>query len=58
MLRCCECGKRFYEEDADTFRESRGEFWGSPCYETLLCCPCCGSDELEECSEDEEDEEE
>lgn len=53
--KCCECEAIFDEEDAGTIRESRGEFWGSPCYETLLVCPECRSDLIEEYEEEEEE---
>lgn len=41
MLYCTECGAVFDESDLATWEESRGEFWGQPCYETLSGCPCC-----------------
>ena len=36
----CECGCVFDRPRA--VRESRGEFWGVPCYETMYYCPACG----------------
>lgn len=39
---CCECGKEFDEPRA--VQESRGEFWGVPCSETVYYCPFCGGD--------------
>ena len=53
-LKCCDCDAIFNEEDAGTYSESRGEFWGEPCYETMLCCPECRSTDFEECDEYEE----
>ena len=55
--KCYDCGEVFDEEDAGTIRESRGKFWGSPCYETLMVCPKCKSDCIEEYEEEEEEEE-
>ena len=57
--KCCDCGAVFDEEEAGTYTESRGEFWGSPCYETMLCCPECGCEEIYEHNgyDNEEDEE-
>lgn len=49
--KCAYCGCIFDEEDAGTYSESRGEFWGEPCYETMLCCPECRSTDFEECDE-------
>lgn len=49
---CNNCGKTF--DEPASWRESRGEFWGSPCYETLYGCPFCGDEDIEE--EPEEDE--
>lgn len=53
--RCVECGETFDEPKA--IRESRGEYWGVPCYETMYYCPFCEGD-FEEYTEEEEDEEE
>lgn len=38
----CECGAVF--EEPARREESRGEFWGVPCSETVYLCPTCGSD--------------
>ena len=61
MFKCCECGAVFHEDDAGTYKESRGEFWGEPCYEELMCCPECSCEDIEEYDgegeEDEEDDE-
>lgn len=49
MYICFNCGKVFDEEESGTRYESRGEFWGMPCSEPMMCCPYCGSDEFDEC---------
>ena len=41
--RCEECGEIFREDEMGYWRESRGEFWGSPCSEEMAGCPCCHS---------------
>lgn len=46
MYKCEDCGSEFEEPKAE--RESRGEFWGFPAYETVYGCPRCGSDCYEE----------
>lgn len=54
----CECGAEFDEPKA--VQESRGEFWGVPCWETMYHCPCCGDscfDEIDYSEEEEQDEE-
>jgi len=38
----CECGAMFDEPKA--VQESRGEFWGVPCSETMYYCPVCGDE--------------
>lgn len=42
---CPCCGELFTAEDLEivTIEESRGEFWGVPCYEDMnyYYCPCC-----------------
>ena len=54
--RCCNCGAEGDTEELRRVRESRGEFWGVPCYEALYVCPCCGSDDIEEVEEESDDE--
>ena len=51
---CNDCGRQFIEPKA--YRESRGEFWGFPAYETIYLCPACGGDDFEEYMEHEEEE--
>lgn len=41
VFRCNDCGHIFDEGEEYTWQESRGEFWGSPCSETLSGCPIC-----------------
>lgn len=55
MLKCEHCGELFSEPG--TYEEYRGEFWGMPAYETMACCPYCGSDEFYEYEEEDEEEE-
>lgn len=45
--RCSECGKLINDENWDRSYEQR-EFWGSPCYETIITgytCDNCGNSE-------------
>lgn len=46
-LVCLECGHVFDEEDAVSWRDDRGEFWGMPCYEEVSGCPVCKGDYAE-----------
>lgn len=48
MFRCCDCG-RIYDsaDELKKVEESRGEFWGIPCAETMYYC-WCGSDDFED----------
>ena len=55
MFRCLECDAEF--EEPVRFEESRGEYWGVPCSETLWGCPYCHG-EYEEIKEDEDEEDE
>lgn len=48
MYRCCNCGKECTVHEVE---ESRGEFWGFPCSETMLYSDCC-DDDVEEVDED------
>lgn len=56
--KCYDCEAVFHEDDAGSYSESRGEFWGSPCYESMMCCPECGSTDFDEYNEEDEEEEE
>ena len=51
MLKCCKCGKILDENELSSYEDDRGEFWGTPCSETISCCPYCGGDEFEEVHE-------
>ncbi len=53
MIKCTNCGARFEDYEVRTRSEYVSEFWGAPAYATIPCCPCCGSDEIEETDEDE-----
>jgi len=42
---CTDCGEKLDDEDIRTASESRGEFWGAPCSETIVVgfeCSSCG----------------
>lgn len=41
---CLECGKTFEDSEIAHWQESRGEFWGVPCTETVSGCPHCRGD--------------
>lgn len=53
MWRCDDCGCEF--EELASWEESRGEFWGTPCSETMYGCPHCYSTSVDEIREDDED---
>lgn len=55
MFKCCECGHVFKEPKS--WQESRGEFWGVPCSETMYGCPICEGDFEEVDADDNNDEE-
>lgn len=42
MYKCTECGHLFEDGEEVCWKESRGEYWGSPCYEQMSGCPLCG----------------
>lgn len=39
--KCLECGHIFEEGEQARWCESRGEFWGMPCEESMIGCPLC-----------------
>lgn len=46
-LICNDCGEIFNEDEAERY-EYMTLYWGSPAYQVILVCPCCGSDDLED----------
>lgn len=56
MYRCLGCGKLFDADDVKKVEESRGEFWGFPCTETMYYSPCC-TDNFDDAYEDDEEDE-
>ena len=54
-FRCDKCGKIF--DWPKEVRESRGEYWGIPCWETMYYSPCC-TDDFEEITDGEPEEDE
>lgn len=44
MFKCDDCGHLFEQGEEAIWEESRGEFWGQPCYETVSGCPKCKGD--------------
>lgn len=47
MLICLECEHIFDEDEIAVWKEGRGEYWGTPCLETMKGCPCCGGGYVE-----------
>lgn len=61
LYKCADCGAIFDEDEIAEWKESRGEFWGMPCYEKMAGCPrcfSCGIDEYDPDAEEENDEDE
>ncbi len=42
--KCVDCGAVFEEDEVAVWEESRGEFWGVSCSETVSGCPACKGD--------------
>lgn len=42
MLKCCDCGLIFRNEDAHSYTEFVGECHGEKIFETYIDCPHCG----------------
>jgi DNA-directed RNA polymerase subunit RPC12/RpoP len=55
MYKCENCGAIFSEQRM--IQESRGEYWGVPCYETMYYCPKCGNEDFDEYEDEDEDDE-
>ena len=59
MYRCAKCKEVFPKTDilVESWREYRGECWGSPAYETVSedHCPNCNSVDIDEYWEDEDE---
>lgn len=55
MYKCNDCGEVF--DEPKYVQESRGEFWGAPCSETMAYCPHCESEDFEEYYGEEDEEE-
>ena len=56
MFKCIDCGHIFEEGEEGVYYDDRGEFWGVPCRERIMCCPVCYGDydeavECERCGE-------
>ena len=47
--KCNECGFEF--DEAESYDERVGEFWGQPAYEEELICPHCKSSDIEDAEE-------
>jgi hypothetical protein len=47
MYCCIECGHVFDEDEIVAWKESRGEYWGTPCSELISGCPKCKGDYVE-----------
>ena len=44
LLKCCDCGKLFSEDDLTSEDEYRDDAYGAPCYENMTYSPCCHAD--------------
>lgn len=44
---CLDCGYIFDEDEVAVWHEGRGEYWGTPCSETVSGCPRCQGDYVE-----------
>ena len=42
--KCLTCGHIFEEGEQAIWKESRGEYWGTPCSEEMSGCPLCKGD--------------
>lgn len=53
-MKCNECGCIFDADEAVSWEEYRGEWFGFPARETVYGCPDCRSDDIAEYEEEEE----
>lgn len=44
LCKCLDCGLYFDYDERETWKESRGEWWGMPCSEAVSGCPECHGD--------------
>ena len=49
---CLDCGRYMNQSDLKEVQESRGEYWGTLCYETMVYCPYCDGDVISEEDDD------
>ena len=56
FYRCNNCRCEF--DEIGSWEEDRGEFWGTPCSETMYGCPNCYDTDIEEVNEDDYDDKE
>ena len=51
MYKCDDCGHLFEDGEQATWKEYRGEYWGTDAYEEMCGCPICKGDftEIEPC---------
>ena len=47
MYCCLDCGHIFDDDEISIWQESRGEYWGVPCSETMSGCPRCHGNYVE-----------
>lgn len=52
MFKCNNCGHIFEAGEEKRWSESRGEYWGTECYEEMSGCPICEEDydEIQPCT--------
>lgn len=60
LFYCGNCKTVLREDELEEYEESRGEYLGSPCWETFMVCPICGvipREYIPPCEDEEEGEE-
>lgn len=52
MFKCLNCGHLFEDGEESRRKDSRGEYFGTPCFEIIKGCPLCGGNykEVEKCA--------